>query len=115
MTTPDGLADVVDYIRGQRLLADPAALHRRLTTMEEHMSATDDKVAEIRTVLGNIQGDVTRLAADLQAARDAIAAQDPALAAKLDPILEQARAIDAATPEPAPVEPAPGTPAEPTA
>ena len=78
------------------------------------MSATDDKVAEIRTVLGNIQGDVTRLAADLQAARDEIAAQDPALAAKLDPILEQARAIDAATPEPAPT-PAPAEPAAPTA
>lgn len=65
------------------------------------MTATDDKVAEIKATLDNIAGDVSRLTADLQAIAS-YAAQDPALAAKLYPILAQAQAIDAATPEPTP-------------
>lgn len=103
MTSPD-LTAVLTWLNDLRL-SQPEELHRRLTNLEEHMASTDDKITELKSVLNNIQGDVSRLAADLQAARDEIAAQDPALAAKLDPVLEQARAIDAATPELAPTEP----------
>lgn len=103
MTTPDpgDLAEVVDYIRGHRLLADPAGLYRRLTTLEAHMSLVDDQIAAVTANLENLRGDVTRLntlAASLQAQ---IAQQDPATAALLQPLVDLSAEIAGITPEPA--------------
>lgn len=102
MTAPDpaDLAAAVTYLLGQKLLSDPADLYRRLTTLEAHMSLVDDKLTALSAALDNLTGDVSRLAADLAAARDELAAVDPALAEKLAPLVERAEALAAVTPEP---------------
>ena len=130
MTTPDPLADLLARIQA----AQPAEHDRRLTTLESQhvtstlavgalaqtihnlearMSLSDDQIATIKGNLENIQGDVARLnelvpqlqttVGDLQAE---IAQQDPATAAKLQPLVELSQQIADATPDPLP-EPAP--------
>lgn len=103
MTAPDlgDLGEVVAYIRGQQLLADPAGLYRRLTALEARMSLVDDQIAAITANLENLRGDVTRLNALAVELQGEIAAQDPATAARLQPLVDLSAEIAGITPEPA--------------
>lgn len=106
MTAPVDPTAVFAWLNEQRL-SEPRELHRRLSaleslipTLEAHMALVDDKLAALSAALDNLTGDVARLAADLAAARDELAQADPALAAKLAPLVERAEALAAVTPEP---------------
>ena len=66
------------------------------------MTAVDDQLVRLNTALENLQGDVGRLAGELAAVKDELAQVDPAMAAKLAPLVEKAEAIAAVTPEPEP-------------
>lgn len=101
MSTDADLTAAVAFINEQRL-TQPHELHRRLTNLEAHLSATDDQIAAVTANLANIQADVQRLsdlAVQLQAD---IAAIDPVTAAKLQPLVDLSGQIAAATPEPSP-------------
>lgn len=100
MTAPEDLDAAVAYLLGQKLLSDPADLYRRLTTLEAHMTAVDDSLARLNTALENVRGDVARLAGELAAVKDELAQSDPKMAARLEPLVQLAEQIAAATPEP---------------
>jgi outer membrane biosynthesis protein TonB len=91
---------------------------------ETFMAATDDKISELTANLQNIEGDVQRLneltpqlQTEVARLQDELAAQDPALAAKLQPLVDLSQQIADATPEPTPAPapaPAPTPTPEPT-
>lgn len=119
LTASEGdLGAVVAWLNEQRL-TQPAELHRRLTILEGLMASTDDKLAELTANLDNIAGDVQWLKDEAQRLQDELAAQEPGLAAKLQPLVDRTRALadsvpdqtatpPAANPEPTP-EPEPPT------
>jgi hypothetical protein len=114
MTGPIG--EIIDYIRGQALMADPAALYRKLTTLEANMAAYDDELAAITGDVENIRGDVTWLHSELVRLQGEAAAKDSEFAAALQPLVDRTAQVAAATPDrptPAPAEPT--EPAPPTA
>lgn len=104
MTSPTegALAAAIDYINMQRL-TQPHELHRRLTALEARMSLVDDQITAVTANLENLRGDVQRLAALAAELQGAIAAQDPATAARLQPLVDLSAEIAGITPEP-PVE-----------
>lgn len=62
MTNPPlyDLAAVITWLNEQRL-SQPEELHRRVTTLEEHMATSAEQIATINANLANIQSDVQRL------------------------------------------------------
>lgn len=101
---PDDLAAAVAWFNEQRL-TQPHELHRRLSTLEEHMATSDAQIATITANLENIRGDVQRLSDLATSLQTEIAQQDPVLAAKLQPLVDLSAQIAAKTPEPAPPTP----------
>jgi chromosome segregation ATPase len=84
-----------------------AALAQKIYNLEDKMALADDKIASITANLQNIQGDVARLneltpqlTAEVARLRGELEAQDPALAAKLQPLEDLSQQIADATPEP---------------
>jgi len=108
MTTPEDLREVLSFIRGRQLLADPADLYDRLTHLEERMAEYDDELAAISGDVENIRGDVTWLHSELLRLQGEAAAKDSEFAAALQPLVDRTAQVAAATPD----RPAP--PAEPT-
>lgn len=104
MTEPADLATVTAWLNEQRL-STPHELHRRLTTMETLMSEVDDKLAAITANLDNIAADIQRLNDLATALQTELADLDPALAAKLQPLVDLSQQIADATPEPTPEPP----------
>jgi hypothetical protein len=104
VTVPDpgDLAEVVAYLRGQQLLAAPAELYRRITTLEDNMATAAEQAAAIVEHLNNVDADITRLNEAIAAVVEQVAAKDAELAALLQPVVDQAAALAARTPEPAP-------------
>lgn len=101
MTTPDlgDLGEAVAYLLEQKL-SQPAELHRRVTLLEEHMATTNEQIAAVTANLQNIQGDVQRLNDLATQLQTEIEQQDPALAARLQPLVDLSGQIAAATPDP---------------
>ena len=124
MTTPPGLPDRVARLAAWtplRALTDLAHVvadtwriagenHDQLTEIRSVMATSADQIAAINTNLENIRADVQRLnqlATDLQTE---LANQDPALAERLQPLVDLSQQIADATPEPAPAPEGPATP-----
>jgi uncharacterized phage infection (PIP) family protein YhgE len=116
LLTPEG--------RQSTIVAALAAHAQKIRNLEVYMALTDDKISELTANLQNIQGDIARLneltpqlqsqVASLQAELEA---QDPALAEKLQPLVDLSQQIADATPEPVVVpdpEPTPEPSPEPT-
>lgn len=111
------LTDVVHVLADTWRVA--GATHDHVHELRSIMATSAEQIAAINANLTNIQGDVQRLNTDLTSLRDEIADQDPALAARLQPLVDLSGQIAAATPDPAPGpdgggEPTP-TPDEPPA
>lgn len=62
------------------------------------MSKTDDAITQITAAIGKVTVDIQTLQAEVAADGD------DATAAKLAPIVDQLNALDALTPDPAPVD-----------
>lgn len=106
--TPEDLAAAVAYINEQRL-SEPRELHRRTTTLEEHMATVAEQVVDITARLAKVDADLTRrdeaqaaLAAKVAEleARLAEVVPEEELAALLEPVKSAVAALDDRTPEP---------------
>ena len=95
-------------LEGQQavIVAALAAHAQQIELLEVQMATTDEQIALIKGNLDNVRGDVTRLTAEIERVQSELDQVDPALAAKLQPLVDQSRAIADATPEPTP-EPEP--------
>lgn len=112
LSRPAELHRRVTDLEAQTLSAELAidALIQRTDQLEDRMASTDDQVAAINANLQNIQGDIQRLNDLATSLQTEIANQDPALATKLQPLVDLSQQIAAATPEPAPLQGRVGNP-----
>lgn len=113
MTSPEDLREVLSFIRGRQLLADPADLYDRLITLEERMAEYDAQLAALTANVDNIRADVQWLHGELVRLQTEAAGRDSAFAAALQPLVDKTAQIAAATPEP--TVPAPAEPTQPPA
>jgi chromosome segregation ATPase len=81
-----------------------AASVQQIHNQEVAMATTDEQVAAVKANLDNITGDVSRLTSEIERVQAELEQVDPALAEKLQPLVDQSRAIADATPEPAPAD-----------
>lgn len=103
------------------IVAALATYAQKIHDLEDEMALTDEKIASITANLQNIQGDVARLneltpqlTAEVSRLRGELEAQDPELAAKLQPLEELSKQIADATPDPVevPADEEPAAPAD---